>query len=81
MKMTAEAVLAELFAADPYQALTLCDWVTYTARHLAALEEVPMPLSYAEWRYLVGYPPGAFDWEGEQAFRAAFYAAQPGRCA
>ena len=79
--MNAEARLADIFGTQADLALEVCDWVAYTARYLAELEEVAMPLSYAEWRYLVGYPPGAFDWEGEQALRAAFYAAQPGCCA
>jgi hypothetical protein len=59
----------------------LCDWVTYSALYLTRLEAIPMPLSYAEWRELVGYPPGYFVWDGEQAMLAAFYAAQPGCCA
>lgn len=79
--MSAEAVLAERFAGDPRQAIELCDWVSYTARYLAYLEEVAMPLAYNEWREMMGYPPGAWGWEGEQVLRAAFYAAQPGCCA
>lgn len=79
--MTAEAHLAHVFRAEPQQAIALCEWITYTARYLAQLEEVAMPLSYAEWRDLMGYAPGCWDWDGEQVMRAAFYAAQPGCCA